>query len=105
MKRKLNISRLYRLTKWIVIIVSIISLTYGLLLSYELGSERLLHTWEEICTNSKIQDPYCLSFGLQEINKIQYRMTSGLIIGILLPVIFFGGTILYKYLFPKINND
>ncbi len=101
-KRRLDNKRLYRLAKIIVLIITSISAILAIYWLYLLESNTLLHSWESFCTKSPTYLD-CMSLGMRQINNVQNMFDKASIVAIGLPIIFFGGTALFKYLFPKIE--
>ncbi len=102
-KRKFNGKRLYKLTKWILIIVSVIALILAFLSKSAL-QENNSTSWFDYCKKTYNDSQSLVNCQFTEIKReqdINETMNKEFEIGILLPLIFFGGTELYKYLFPK----
>lgn len=106
-KRKFSHERLYKLTKKVVIIVSILTLAYGIYM-YFFGIDNILNNWKAYCGDLYKEPSWeyhdCMEVGLGEVSKIYNYIEKAFTIGILLPSIFFGGTWLYRYLFPQNNQ-
>ncbi len=98
-KRKFDSHRLYKLSKWIIIVISVLSLFLGLYLYNQIQTNVTLHIWEDVCRGNA--DFRCMGYGFAQINQETNVMWWSLIIGIGLPIIFFGGIKLFKYLFPE----
>jgi len=102
-KRKFSGKRLYRLSKRIVIIASVLS---GILAAgsyYSIQSNNLLYEYQEICSEypkGSANHLDCMIVGFEAISDIQNIFYRAYIIAVILPTIFFGGTWLYRYLFP-----
>ncbi len=108
-KRNFNGERLYKLTKWVVIVVSIIALFLAVSSYMDVVNNTTLHSWEDYCKQHPdiSNDPLysCMATGLIQVDWIQNAMYKEFVIGIFLPLVFFGSTGLYKYLFPKKKNE
>ena len=103
-KRKFSPIRLYKLIKWIVIIVSTISLILAVVSYMDVENNRTLHKWERVCQKES-EDSDCMLIGLSEVNDIREAMYKEFMIGIFLPTLFFGGGGLYRWLFPKEKKE
>ena len=57
----------------------------------------------ENCIEDGMDSSYCTEINAIDYNNINDFFTTHLKIAILLPTFFFGGTWLFKYLFPKKN--
>lgn len=105
-KRKLDTSRLYFLTKWVVIAITTITGILSINNYWLLSSDKLLHRWQDYCA----KNPYpaelekggysCMNVGFENIATVRETFYQVFLITILLPLIFFGGTALFRYLFP-----
>jgi hypothetical protein len=111
MSRKFNTARAYKLAKKVVIGVTVITGLLGLYSLYMLESNSILHQWENYCskhpdTKELLAVGYsCMSTAFQVIDENTNLMYKSLGIAIFLPTIFFGGTALYKYLFPPEETE
>lgn len=104
-QRKFSSSRLYRLAKIIVIGVSILCGLYAIWAYSQIGTNVMLHSWQNYCSNTHgfQTDSYwsCMGVGFEQINSVQILMYKTGMTAILLPVLFFGGGWLVRYLFPE----
>ena len=104
MAREFRGDRLYRILKWVVIVVSVISLAVAIfgLINYDETSATFS---EEIgkCFNidDKIYQADCTRIWNGYLDGAYNQIHWSLIIAIGLPILFFGGTIIYNYLLPK----
>ena len=109
-KRSFSHDRLYKLVKRLVIIVSVLTWIYIALIYTSLENDTSLNSWkywEEFCSEYPIaSDEHitCKITSYKFIDEAKNNMENALKIGILLPITFFGGTWLYRYLFPKNNQ-
>lgn len=106
-KRKFDGNRAYKLAKTLVVGTTAIAGMYGLYALYMIESDSILNKWISYCklhpdTKELASTVYsCMSTGLNQVGEISNLMYKSLTLAIVLPVIFFGGTALYNYLFPK----
>ena len=98
-KRKFSGKRLYKVAKTLVLLISISFLIVGLIRwsGFASQSTTLTQRWE--ACNNAIGSYDCPSY-LNQITTRENTIAILFAIGILLPIIFFGGTRLYKYIFP-----
>lgn len=108
-KRTLDGSRLYKLTKTIVLAATVIAIAVMLYTGFMsgFGTNILLGNWDKYCSLHpdnpeivKMTGYTCIGTGLEEVYKFNSTCWMAFLIAILLPTSFFGGTALYKYLFP-----
>jgi len=105
-QRKFDKSRAYKLVKILVIGITTITGLYGFYVLYLLQSDSILKSWEETCKNYPDTTNFsCMGVGLDQINEMQNLMDKSLVIAFFLPIIFFGGSALYRYLFPKSEKN
>lgn len=105
-KRKFNSSRFYKLLKTIVIVVTVLSLlnAFQLYINTNSSIQRLKTNRDECLASSKGLDTgfsVCSQVYLTELTDYANLQEYSLLLGIFLPIGFFGLTTLYKYLFPK----
>ena len=106
-KRKFNVARLYKVAIYIVIAFVAIRLFYGVKYYYEVNyGSRTYAAIDEICVSvaGVLKNPsYILNckndFLKEQAAYIEAYQNNFTIIAIVL-VLFFGGTWLYKYVFP-----
>lgn len=110
-ERNFNSQRLYKLIKWFVIIVSFPLILLGLLNFIDLNGNhtiQFLNQWEkeQKCKEEITSGGYnfCMKGAYIIISDWENNTKKELTIGFTLPILFFGGTALYKYLFPVKNN-
>lgn len=101
-ERKFRVDKLYKLTKIIVIITS------SLLLLHAFQGSWLFQiidtTWaNDLCKNQT--DGFCKLSALDELQKARQYEFKIIALVILIPVLFFGGTKLFKYLFPLVKEN
>ena len=107
--REFNGRRFYNLCKIIVICVTLIMAFQAGWLFIDLKTNRTLTNYQDYCAKHPDPpgiDPYfsCMSEANQTISKMSEQSDSALRIAVILPVIFFGTTLLYEYLFPVKNR-
>lgn len=105
-KRRFDTKRLYGLIRLIVIIVTVIS---GLIavpnyINLEITNETL-KGWQETC-DTDFNMGYeswltCVKAQNSQLDAMQNAMERTALLTIVLPTLFFGGTWLFNYLFPK----
>jgi hypothetical protein len=100
--RKFDSGRLYKLTKMIVITISILALLLAVYCFFQLGDVNRIYSEELKKCFSQTGDSYLICMGAWgDYQSNFYIMTFKLFgIGIGLPIIFFGGRAVYKYVFP-----
>ncbi|MBI3485453.1 hypothetical protein HY025_00750 [Candidatus Daviesbacteria bacterium] len=104
--RKFDPKKLYKLSKAIVIVITFIAWILTAMLSEDaLGHKYSINKLkkckeEEIYKNNVDLYFDCIGREIIVDNQIQKDFLTYLSIGIFLPVVFFGGFRLYKYLFP-----
>ena len=98
--RKLNTARLYKLIKTLVLIISVISLILGAYWLYLVKSGAIIHPWEKMCASGDWGTD-CMSIGYDHEMEVANSAFRALGIGVGLPIIFFGVSFLFRYLFPK----
>ena len=105
MKRKFSSKRLYKLLKTIIIIVSVLSLIIGTFNLWTFGKngpgylERgLAQCQESFNTDSHLS---CSVYVWEFYNNWKRKGNIFTGLGIILPIVFYGGTRLFKYLFPE----
>lgn len=109
-KRKFNANRLYRLSAWAVAFLSIGSLilAYKDFRGFTIYEEKYIEE-SNICdiqyADDKVGWEVCQDLTPATILRLQeegsQRSYSLLIFGTLLPVVFFGGGAVIRYIFPK----
>jgi hypothetical protein len=107
--RKFSSERLYKLVRAIVIITSILSLLFAIYNFHLVNSNITLNAYEKACNNTYFTKDFnradCMGIGYTEINREEADLNKLLVIGIFLPIIFFGGRLAYKYVFPKTKKE
>lgn len=107
MKRSFSSSRLYKLLKVTVIVVSILSVLLVAISYEQLFSESRRNRWSEMC--NAYTDVYtrgdCWRLEAKESEGLRNTLSKSLKIMVLLPLFFFGGIALYKYLFPAKDKE
>jgi hypothetical protein len=108
-KRKFQPSRLYKLIKRTVIVVTILSAITAIYMAYNVyadkqdeikyGFEAIRQCGSEYTSSGDINN--CFNSIMQPYNSNESIANDSLLITIFLPLIFFGGTGIYRYLFPK----
>lgn len=114
MQRKLDTHRLYRLTKIVVIIVTILSIAIALLtnyqrFSYQFGYDEAKYSFQAAidCSKNYSKDAdvnRCLDEETKPWRDTENLANNSALIAIFLPLIFFGGGWIYKYLFPTVHK-
>ena len=108
MKRRFDRLRLYKLIKIIVIVITIPSLIVGSYLFWDIVFEGARQRIYGSC-DQYINDPLWFTSCRELVSKEYFEeiglMKKSIVIGVTLPTIFFGGSFLYKHLFPKIEDD
>lgn len=103
-KRKFNKKRLYKLAKLLVIITSVLSGALAVITLYMVFSGAAYKNWSYGCKDypdgSRLRHE-CVWLAVREEGKLYKQGEKSIIIAVVLPVVFFGGGFLYKYLFPK----
>ena len=109
--RRFSGERLYKLLRVIVIILTIMAillasylhnLYYGSDHFYANGTAQCYKLWPDWNTNDIAGKAFANCFSTVQSLQIggQYAFDYTVCVAILLPLLFFGGTWLYKYLFP-----
>ena len=101
--RKFDSNRTYNLVKWIVIIITVLCwLNFGQLY---LNQKNTLAQNRQDYDKCKLENPdpndmFCwrIWFASDKAHFNAYNNSST--IGLVLPIVFFGGSFLFKYLFP-----
>jgi len=117
--RKFNSGRLYKLVKVIVITITILSI-FGIYIGYQ-GKQNMYSQFSYAVDSCKKMYPQasrndifglnnCLDIApkvaLKGMKQSEDLMYFSLSIAILLPLFFFGGRLVYKYIFPiKSKNE
>ena len=103
--RKFNGSRLYKLVKILVNVVTVISLVLALIMSG--NSEKYISGLSNdyaICRDrwGPLLGPDLPACDVHLNDIAEYRARESFMwnLGIFLPIVFYGGTFLYRYLFP-----
>lgn len=104
-KRRFSGERLYRLLKWIVIGITVVAWVLAIYSYSEVMTGKALRDWEKTCgkyggTYGETYYDYCMGAGFQQISDLTNAMYKEFAIGIFLPLVFFGGVGLYRYIFP-----
>ena len=96
--RKFRGDRLYKIAR-IVVIVLTIYFAFNAISAYSrLGRVR---EYPSECSNSKLEYTECLRLMYGTVNNVEEIVRTNAYIAVLLPTVFFGGMILYQYMFPK----
>lgn len=74
-----------------------------------LETNKILNSWQEVCEEvdpaKKTTEGWdywdCMETGIIQINKTNDLFGKSVGVAIFLPLVFFGGTWLFKYLFPE----
>ena len=102
MSREFSPTRLYKLVKIFVIIITVLSIVLAIFYKLETiyGYEQYS---KEVCPNIENAEGYvlCMDFARDQWleNHSKYKFWRFIAIG--LPVVFFGTSAIYKYIFPK----
>ena len=103
-KRKFNSGRVYKLLKWIVILVRTISLILAIFSYFDVFvNNSTLNGWKNYCKVYPVNSndySQCMTIGYNQKSDITEMMFLEFYVGILLPIIFFGGVGIFRYLFP-----
>lgn len=105
-QRRFDSKKLYKLSKIIVITITIISIFLTVKLYDQVGNNKTLYYWQDYCEERKgsysklFNYTDCMGLGFEQISKQQDLMYKTFLVAVVLPILFFGGTWLYKYLFP-----
>ncbi len=99
-ERKFRADKLYKLVRYLVIIITTISLLLAIGSFSRLTNLDCSKQYPPI-GNDYIHFDACLD----EQTGYRDALFNNIKIAILLPILFFGGTWLYKYLFPPINKS
>jgi hypothetical protein len=101
--RKFDSGRLYKLIKGLVIVISVISLLLAINSYRQIGYVQKTYV-KELDNCNKIygnQDAImCLSSWNDYLRTFNNWMSTFFLVGIGLPIVFFGGCLVYKYVFP-----
>jgi hypothetical protein len=102
MSRKLDKKRLHKLIRNIVIFISVFSLMIAAIRSYNYSS---LWDWtmkeKDLCElRHGVGEEVCYWY-LDSMIENERNTERLFIVGATLPILFFGGTALYNYLFPE----
>lgn len=92
-KRKFSGNRLYKLTKWIVIVISTLSLILAIVSYMDVQvNNTTLNNWKDYCEqnpdNPKHTGLPCTAVGLKQIDDMQNAMNTEFTIGVFMPRIF-----------------
>jgi hypothetical protein len=100
--RKFSSARLYKLTKGIVIAISILALLLAVYSFSQLGDVKRIYSEELKKCFSLTGDSYftCMSVWGNYQSNFYFMMFKLFGFGIGLPIIFFGGRWVYKFVFP-----
>ena len=108
-ERRFSGERLYKLAKRAVVIISLLAGIWSIYALYTIQTGSIWKQWKSYCSEDyqpKSRDYNdCMttaSFLEENLNK---NLEKTLPVALLLPTIFFGGTWLYKYLFPKMDSS
>ncbi len=103
--RKFNIGRLYKLTKVTIISISVLLFLLSLpgLRFFPTFSNYSIKWVDSLCKDSPYA--FCKVAAWSTVTDIQNSTLRMLGIAFVLPVLFFGGARLYKYLFPIKEKD
>lgn len=109
-KRKFSAKRFYKLGKIIIIAVSIISGIYSIFQFSITEFSNFIERYEVACReypeSSQIYSyTDCMLSAFQHQRALETSALIALGIAIIFPLLFFGGTWLYRYLYPKLNKD
>lgn len=97
MSRKIDTKRLNKIITILVIIISLVSLAY---FAYSFTQESYVSSTFTESIHTCDGESWCHQIWQDYLNDFrQMQMASGLL-GIGLPIIFFGGKLLFNYLFP-----
>lgn len=110
-KRVFRGDRLYKVTKWIVNLITIFCLIVGGLGLYKLEGNTIIYLNDYGKCLSEIDETFsqqsranlgdlCGNY-LDLIIDNKKEITTLLVIGIILPILFYGGKKSFQYLFPK----
>lgn len=100
-KRKFSGQRLYKLLKTVILIITIPCFFYGIygLKNWTKIEKQYLDTCKEYIKDYP-NNTSC-TFFYDKIDEVHRGYIRSLKVGILVPIIFFSSTWLYKYLFPE----
>src|SRR3990167_4199378 len=104
--RKFSGARLYKLLKTLVITVTVLSGLYAAYALYLLESNSILNRWESYCSKytETMRNSDCMFVGFGQINDMSRNFYVTTSIAIVLPLVFFGGGWIYRYIFPNKNQ-
>jgi len=105
MKRKIDSNRVYKLVRFIVILISVLSIIYSLFFAFTLNKrEKMAIDSKEECLivyyDNDNKQSFC-SFYWKNFMEENEVMDKSFWIGIGLPIVFFGGKALINYVAPK----
>ena len=103
--RKLDASRLYKLARGIIVVLSIIFILWGSYAVYR----TVYGDYKPIDAFSYCHNAYndleaadtCSLYSFNDRREFENRGYMAIGLGIVLPIVFFGSVGLFKYLFPK----
>lgn len=110
MKRKFNSQRLYKLTRFLVVLISIISALLSIWVDniYLNWTNQLQSILKETCHASSVPPSYqltCANNILKNYNDIALWRANFILIAIFTPILFYMIVFIYRYIFPKRNSE
>lgn len=102
--RKFSSDRLYKPAKWAVLVVTAVVWFLAIATYLDVSNSKTFNGWREYCSEHPVgSDNYssCIGLGLDQVNNLQNAMRKEFVVGVFLPLFFFGGVGLYRYIFPK----
>ncbi len=102
-EKKFNSERLYKILKTVVLTITKLLLVVVIVLFSQQATYRLLDQQENYLFNLNGSRPDLVDWSLtlsQYVNETSDRIIKVLLVLIGLPTLFFGGTALYRYIFP-----
>lgn len=108
MERQFSLSRLFKLTKGAIILISSIFIIVSILLAVQANSGEIARQAESTCkqyTYLYRTAPEIESCVQSEIQSHNILVGSFFVVGILILAAFFGTTSVIKYIFPKADSN
>lgn len=106
MERKFSGKRLYALLKRVVIVVSVLAALWAAfsLYMYEVQLDRVYESTDAFCKNLYGEDNtmyiYCIKAPFETFRLFEKSWLPSTLVALFLPVIFFGASWFYRYVFP-----
>lgn len=101
-KRQFSSTKLYVLLRNLVIGISILSGLWAITLYYNLSNNKILNSYKIICGEIGLTEEgvSCMANAFKEIDRVENLFLIAIGLAIVLPLVFFGGVWVYKYLNP-----